>query len=137
MSDTAIEKQQDTVQIPERTRPQQQQQPQTWYTPLVDIAENDEAFLFQADLPGASPADVDVSYDNNVLTIAAKVEPRQPAGHQYVWREYGVGHFYRQFTLSTPVNADAIRAELKAGVLELYVPKAESAKARKIAIRSE
>ena len=135
MSDTAIQKQQDTaVQIPERA---QGQQAQTWYTPLVDIAENDEAFLFQADLPGAGPADVDVSYENNVLTIAAKVQPRQPAGQRYAWREYGVGHFYRQFTINTPVDADAIRAQLKSGVLELYVPKAASARPRKIAVKSE
>jgi len=130
MSDTAIQsKQENTVQVPERI------EQQTYYTPLVDITENDDAFLFQADLPGVSAGDVDVSYDNGVLTIAAKVQPRQPAGHRYVWREYGVGHFYRQFTLNTPINADAIRAELKAGVLELYVPKAESAKSRKIPIK--
>lgn len=135
MSDTAIQKQQDTVQIPKRA--QQEQQAQTWYTPLVDIAENDAAFLFQADLPGVSPANVDVNYENNVLTIAAKVQPRQPAGQRYAWREYGVGHFYRQFTISTPVDADAIRAQLKSGVLELYVPKASSARPRKIAVKSE
>jgi len=137
MSDTAIQQQQqDTVQIPERAQQgQQQQQPQTWYTPLVDIAENGEAFLFQADLPGASPADVDVSYENDVLTIAAKVQPRQPAGQRYVWREYGVGHFYRQFTLNTPIDPDGIRAQLKAGVLELWVPKAAHAKPRKIEVK--
>jgi len=133
MSDTAIRKQQDTVQVPERMR---QQQPQTWYTPLVDIAENDDAFLFQADLPGVGPGDVDVSYDNDVLTIAAKVQPRQPAGQRYVWREYGVGHFYRQFTLNTLIDPDAIRAQLKSGVLEVYVPKAASAKPRKIQVTS-
>jgi len=133
MSDTAIQKQQDTVQVPERM---QQQQPQTWYTPLVDIVENDDAFLFQADVPGVGPGDVDVSYDNNVLTISAKVHPRQPAEQRYVWREYGVGHFYRQFTLNTPIEPDAIRAQLKSGVLEVYVPKAASAKPRKIAIKS-
>jgi len=129
MSDTAIQKQENNVQVPERI------QQQSYYTPLVDITENDEGFLFQADLPGVTPGDVDVSYENGALTIAAKVQPRQPAGHRYVWREYGVGHFYRQFSLSTPVNADGIRAQLKAGVLELYVPKAESAKARKIPIK--
>lgn len=53
-----------------------------------------------------------------------------------MWREYGVGHFYRQFTLNTPINPDAIRAQFKNGVLELYVPKAEHAKVRKIAIKS-
>jgi len=133
MSDTAIQKQQQqdqrTVQVPERI------EQQTYYTPLVDIIENDEGFLFQADLPGASAGDLDVSYDNGVLTIAAKVKPRQPAGHRYVWREYGVGPFYRQFTLNTPIDAHAIRAELKAGVLELYVPKAASAKPRRIPIK--
>ena len=129
MSDTAIQKQENTVQVPERI------QQQTYYTPLVDITENDDAFLFQADLPGTRPGDVDVSYENGVLTIAAKVQPRQPANHNYVWREFGVGSFYRQFTLNTPINADGIRAELKAGVLDLYVPKAESAKARKIPIK--
>jgi len=131
MSDTAIQKQENTVQVPERI------QQQTYYTPLVDITENDEAFLFQADLPGVKPGDVDVSYDNGVLTIAAQVQPRQPAGHNYVWREYGVGHFYRQFTIDSPVNADAIKGEFKSGVLELFVPKAESAKSRKIEIKSK
>ena len=130
MSDTAIQKQQNNVQVPERI------EQQTYYTPLVDITENDDGFLFQADLPGVSAGDVDVSYDNGVLTIAAKVQPRQPAGHNYVWREYGVGHFYRQFSLRTPIDADGIKAELKAGVLELYAPKAESAKARKIPIKA-
>jgi len=131
MSDTAIQKQENPVQIPERV---EQQQPQGYYAPLVDITENGDAFLFQADLPDARPADVDVSFEGGILTIAARVHPRQPAGQPYLWREYGVGHFYRQFTLNTPVDADGIRAELKAGVLELYVPKSETAKPRKIAI---
>jgi HSP20 family molecular chaperone IbpA len=132
MSDTAIEKQPETVRIPDQTERQQQQ---TYYTPLVDITETDDEFLFQADLPGVRAGDVDASYDNGVLTIAAKARPRQPAGQRYVWREYGVGPFYRQFTLNTPINADAIRAELKAGVLELHVPKAESAKPRRIPVK--
>jgi len=130
MSDTAIQKQENTVQVPERI------QQQAYYTPLVDITENDEAFLFQADLPGVKPGDVDVSYDNGVLTIAAQVQPRQPAGHNYVWREYGVGHFYRSFTLGTPVNVDGITAELKNGELTLTVPKHESTKPRKIEIKT-
>ena len=129
MSNTAIEKRQNTANLPERI------EQATYYTPLVDIIENDDGFLFQADLPGVQAGDVDVSFENGVLTIAGRVQPRQAEGHSYVWREYGIGHFYRQFTLQTPVNADAIRAELKAGVLELYVPKAESAKARKIPIK--
>lgn len=130
MSDTAIQKRENTISIPDRM------EQATWFTPLVDIVETGDAFIFQADLPGVKVGDVDITYENNVLTIQGKVNPRQPAQQRYIWREYGVGHFYRQFTLNTPINADAIKAELKNGVLELHVPKAESARSRKIRINS-
>ena len=129
---TAIEKrpQAGTVNVPERI------EQASYYTPLVDVMENDEAFVFQADLPGVRAGDVDVGFENGVLTIEGKVQPRHAAGRNYLWREYGVGHFYRSFTVSTPVNVEGIRAELKNGVLELYVPKTESARPRKIQIKS-
>ena len=131
MSNTAIEKRESSsAATPERL------DSGVYYTPLVDIAETGDAFYFQADLPGVKPGDVDVSFENGVLTIAAKAYPRQPEGHNYVWREYGVGHFHRSFTINTPVNVDRIQAQLKNGVLNLYVPKAESAKTRKIEIKS-
>jgi HSP20 family protein len=130
MSDTAIQKRENQELAPERI------EQATYFTPLVDIVETNDEFVFQADLPGVKAGDVDVTYENNVLTIQGKVNPRQPANQSYIWQEYGVGHFYRQFTLNTPVNADAIKAELKNGVLELHVPKAESAKTRKIQIKT-
>ena len=130
MSNTAIEKRENTIDVPERM------DQGTFYTPLVDILEDNDGFSFHVDLPGVKAGDVDVSIDNGVLTVAAKAHPRQPSGQSWVWREYGVGHFYRQFTLGSAVNADGIRAEMKNGVLDLYVPKAESAKTRKIEIKS-
>lgn len=130
MSNNAIEKRTNTVNVPERT------EQAIFFTPLVDIVEDNDAFLFQADLPGVQPGDVDISFENGVLTIDGRVNPRQPEQTRYVWSEYGVGHFHRQFTLNTPVNADGIRAQLKNGVLELYVPKAEQARTRKIQIKS-
>jgi HSP20 family molecular chaperone IbpA len=133
MSDTAIEKRENTGTVNVAAERIDQG---TWYTPLVDIIENNDAFIFQADLPGVKAGDVDVSYENGVLTIAGKALPRQPQGNRYVWNEYGVGSFYRQFTLNTPIDVDGIKAELKNGVLELLVPKAESAKTRKIQIKT-
>lgn len=133
MKNTAIEKReknQNEVNVPERI------DAGTFFTPLVDIIENSDAFMFHADLPGVKAGDVDVSYENGVLTITGKAHPRQPDGQAYMWREYGVGHFYRQFTLNTPIDPEGIKAELKNGVLELYVPKAESAKTRKIEIKT-
>jgi HSP20 family protein len=134
-ANTAIEKRENrenTINVPEKI----EQAPQTYYTPLVDVIESGEAFVFQADLPGVKAGDVDVSFENGVLTIEGKVTPRQPEGQNYVWREYGVGHFYRSFNVDTPVNAEAIKAQLKNGVLELYVPKAESARTRKIEMKT-
>lgn len=130
MSETAIEKRENRVDVPERI------DQGTWYTPLVDVYETGDAFVFQADLPGAKPADIDVSFENGVLTLDARVQPRQSQGQQYVWQEYGVGHFYRQFSLNTAVDANEIKAELKHGELTLTVPKAAEARSRKIKIKS-
>jgi len=107
----------------------------TSFSPMVDIIESDDAFIFQVDLPGVKPGNVDVSYENGVLTIEGRVQQRQAENQRYLWRECGVGHFYRQFTINSPVNADQIHAELKNGELILTVPKAESAKTRKIQIQ--
>ena len=136
-SNTAIEKRQESpaeVSVPDR---REQAAAETWYTPLVDVIENQDGFVFQADLPGVKAGDVDVSFENGTLTIQAKAAPRQPAGRSYLWREYGVGHFYRSFDIAAPVDAAGIKAQLKNGVLELYVPKAESARPRKIQIHAE
>jgi HSP20 family molecular chaperone IbpA len=132
---TAIEKRPEaagTVSVPDR-----QEQAATWYTPLVDVIENGDGFVFQADLPGVKAGDVEVSFENGTLTLEAKAAPRQPAGRSYLWREYGVGHFYRSFNIAAPINADGIKAQLKDGVLELYVPKAESARPRKVQIQAD
>ena len=135
-TDTAIERKQEQAGQMTRPQPEQYSERATWFTPLVDIVETGEAFLFQADLPGVKADDVDIRFANGALTLQAKVQPRQPQGQRYVWQEYGVGHFHRTFTIQTPVDVDGIRAELKHGVLNLYVPKAEQARTRKIAIQS-
>ena len=129
-TNTAIQKRENTSNVPERM------EQSTYYTPLVDIVETGEEFIFQADLPGVTLGDVDLSFDNGVLTIEAKVQQRQQANRSYISQEYGVGHYYRQFSLNTAINADAIQAHYRNGVLELRVPKAESAKTRKIQIKS-
>src|SRR5437763_12721878 len=125
MADMAIQKR-DTqqVNVAERTpeRMPERMEDSITFTPLVDIIETNDEFVFQADLPGVKAGDVDVSYENGTLTISAKAEPRQHGQIDYIWQEYGVGNFYRQFTLSTPINPDGIKAGLTNGVLELHVP---------------
>ena len=129
-TNTPAQKNENTSSSPERM------EQQTYYTPLVDIIETDDAFIFKADLPGVRPEDVDVGYENGVLTLSAKVQPRQGDRARYLWQEYGVGPFFRQFFLSTPVNPDGIQAQLRNGELTLTVPKAESAKTHKIQVKT-
>ena len=130
MANPANEKRTSEAQTPERL------EQGVYFTPLVDIAETNDEFIFQADVPGVKTEDLDISFEDGVLTIDGRVKARRPENQQYVWEEYGVGHFYRSFNIDTPVKADAIKAELKNGELTLHVPKAESARTRKIEIKA-
>src|SRR5690349_2288352 len=97
-SNTAIEKKTSdtqTVNVPQRAEQQSREAAETYYTPLVDVIENADAFVFQADLPGTRAENLDVTFENGTLTIEARVQPRQAQGRNDLWREYGVGHFYR------------------------------------------
>ena len=106
------------------------------YTPTADVLETSDGYVFYLDVPGAKGGEVEVTYEEQTLTIDAKVPLRQAAGQPYIVRQYGVGPYRRSFRLATPVNAEAIRAALKNGELILTVPKAESAKTRKVAVKT-
>jgi HSP20 family protein len=106
------------------------------YSPRVDILEIEEELTLYVDVPGVRPEDVDVRFDNGELTIYCKVEPRQ-GDVDYLLSEYGVGDFYRTFTVYEDVDPDRIHAELKQGVLVVHLPKAPGARPKKIPVKGE
>jgi len=106
------------------------------FTPRVDIMETEEESQLLADLPGVKPEEVDVRFDNGELIIDGRCAPRHQ-GANYLLSEYGVGDFYRAFTISEQIDWPKISAELKNGVLTVRLPKAETAKPRKIAVKGE
>jgi len=109
---------------------------QTW-TPSSDIYETDDHIKIHLDLPGMNRENLDIQLTgNNTLTIQGerKFEEVDKAKYHRVERFYG--NFTRSFVLPTNVEADKITATFKDGVLELVLPKVESAKARKISIKS-
>jgi HSP20 family molecular chaperone IbpA len=112
-------------------------QTETTYIPDVDICENEERIRLVADLPGVTQESVDVTVENNVLTIEAKAQVDVPQGYRLAGQEYGVGTYRRDFTLSDVVDGAGIKARVKHGVLELTIPKRESVKMRKIEIGGE
>lgn len=107
-----------------------------YYRPNVDILEKEDELLVQADVPGATKEQLDIEFEDGVLTIRARVEPRQPEGTTFLRREFGVGDFYRTFQVGETVDAGAISAELSGGVLTLHLPKTEQVRRRKIEVKS-
>jgi HSP20 family protein len=106
----------------------------TW-TPPVDIHETPEAYQVQAELPGMTREDIDITLEHNVLRLTGerKLEKEQNQGNFHRLERY-YGTFARSFSLPAQVNAEGIQASFKDGVLSITVPKAEQAKPRKISI---
>jgi HSP20 family protein len=107
-----------------------------YFTPLVDIYETDDGITLKADLPGADEKNLDIDLREGILTITAPVEP-PAAQEQLVYREYEVGGFTRSFRVGKDVDQQKISAKLKDGVLDLFLPKAEQMKPRKIPVKTD
>lgn len=101
-----------------------------YITPPVDICENATGLTVVADMPGVDQAGLDIRVEDDILTLKGRTS--HAAAGTPIAREYELLNFFRQFELSDEVNVDGIRAELKHGVLTLYLPKREKAKPRKI-----
>jgi HSP20 family protein len=105
------------------------------WVPSVDVSETDAAIVVRAELPGMSQDDIELNLQDNVLTL--KGEKKQETKEQkenYHRTECCFGSFSRSFSLPATVKQEDIQATFKDGVLEISLPKAEEAKAKKIAI---
>lgn len=107
------------------------------WSPSVDIYENKDNIVLEAELPGMNPDDVNISIENNVLTIHGerKFEKKDDKDDFHrVERSYG--SFTRSFTLPPTVSAENVDAEFENGVLRLTMAKREEAKPRRIEIKA-
>ncbi len=105
------------------------------WSPKVDIFENKENLVLEAELPGMTKDDFDLSFENNVLTLKGdrKFEKKTDEDNYHrVERAYGT--FTRSFTLPQTVTAEGAVAEFNDGILSVTLPKREETKARKIEV---
>lgn len=105
------------------------------WTPAVDIKEENERFVLEADIPGVDPKDIEITMDTGVLTIKGerKTESEEESnGYKRVERSYG--SFYRRFSLPDTADAERISAKGRDGVLEVVIPKHEKVQPRKITV---
>ena len=102
-------------------------------TPAVDIFETEDKITLIADMPGVKKDGLDINLEKGVLTLNGEVSIERRG--KSLMREFSVANYYRQFKISEHIDAEKTSAELSNGVLTLDIPKAESAKPKKIEIR--
>ena len=106
------------------------------FIPRADIYEVNEDIFVIVDLPGVDKDNLEISLEKNVLTINGYVSQEPPEGYALAYAEYEIGDYERSFRLSNMIDQDKIEATLNDGVLKLRLPKAETAKTRKIAVKT-
>jgi HSP20 family protein len=108
------------------------------WTPAMDLAETEDAFVLRADLPGVSQEDVQIELEDTVLTVSGERKSDHEAKGEGFYRvERAFGAFSRSLTLPKGVDPEAIAAQFTDGVLEVRIPKPEQRKPRRIAINGE
>jgi HSP20 family protein len=107
------------------------------WAPAVDIEEHADRYVLHADVPGVEPAAIEITLEKGVLTLAGArekaVEQKSVESRRI---ERVTGRFLRRFTLPESVDAEAVKATGRHGVLEIVIPKREAAKPRKITVNS-
>jgi HSP20 family protein len=107
------------------------------FIPPVDVREEADRFLVEADLPGVAPEQIEVTAEKGVLTIRGerKNEQREQAsGYERIERVSG--SFTRRFALPENVQTEAIRARFNHGVLEVSIPKQPEIAAKRVAVEA-
>src|SRR5438552_18800692 len=108
------------------------------WSPSVDIYENKDHIVLEAELPGMKLEDFDLSVENNVITLRGERQfEKKDESDIYHRVERSYGSFTRSFTLPQTVSAEGATADYSNGVLRVTLPKREETKARRIEIKSE
>ncbi len=103
--------------------------------PALNVWEDGDAFIVEAEVPGLTLDNLGVEVLGNELTISGE---RKDAPNEVTTvhrRERNSGTFQRTLTLPTEINAEAVEADLKNGILTIRLPKAETAKVRRIEVK--
>ena len=104
--------------------------------PLINLQGDSENLYVEALLPGIDPAELEMTVQQNTLTISGERHLQEELPEKVIWhrRERGLGKFMRTVELPLDVKTDEVRAEYKDGVLRVTLPKADAAKSTRIAI---
>ena len=105
----------------------------SYLAPLANIRESKDGYLLEVEMPGVNKEGLELTFENNELTIHGKRQPGTVPG-SLVYGESRPLDYRRVFELDPSINAAGITAKMEQGILTLTLPKAESVKPRKIAV---
>ncbi|MFL5627043.1 MAG: Hsp20/alpha crystallin family protein [Ktedonobacteraceae bacterium] len=103
----------------------------------ANLFETPESFILQIPMPGVKPEDVEITAQQDTLSLKWETKMQVPEGATAHWHGFGSGQFQQSFTLPAPINADRAEASTADGVLTLTLPKAEHAKARTLKVHAK
>ena len=104
--------------------------------PAVDVVENDNEFVVNAELPGMKKDDIKITFENNYLNLSGeKKSGKEIRDENYHQLERSYGKFSRSVAIPSGVMLDKIHAEYEQGVLSVHIPKAEEAKPKQIEVK--
>jgi HSP20 family protein len=107
------------------------------WAPPLDIFEKHDHLVIRAEIPGVQKEDMTVRVDNGVLTLRGERKQDTEVGEENAYRlERVYGTFTRSFSLPTTVDAAKVTATYRDGILEVSVPKVETARPREVEIKA-
>lgn len=106
--------------------------------PKIDVWEDDDKYVVEAELPGFDKKDIDVNITDDILTIkATRKKEEEKKGKNYYYAERSYGEFVRNLRLPAEVDKKAVKAKYNNGVLELTLPKTKEAKEKSTKVEIE
>lgn len=108
------------------------------FVPAIDVRQEKDNVVVETTLPGIDPEKIDISIENDVLTVSGHTEEKKEVKREdYYRKEIREGSFSRSVILPMGVKADRAEAIYDKGILKITLPKAEEAKPKKIAIKAK
>ena len=103
----------------------------------ANLYETAEGFTLQIPAPGIKPEDVEITVQQETVSLKWETKLQAPEGATIHWNGFQSGQFQQSFSLPSPINAERVEAHYNDGILTLHLPKAEHAKARTIKVNTK
>ncbi|MGC1955689.1 MAG: Hsp20/alpha crystallin family protein [Gammaproteobacteria bacterium] len=113
---------------------EEQTVPARFYVPYTDIYETDAALWVSMEMPGVEKDKVDIKLQKNILSIEGRIDFTKYEKLKPLYTEYNIGHYHRDFRLSSEIDGQGISAKLDNGVLTVELPKSQETMPRRISV---